>query len=111
MIAKKDQLQQARARRHHVKAKMSGRPRLIVVKSNKAIYAQVFDDQKGIIVASANSLKGKNGVEGAQEVGKLVAEKALKAKVSEIAFDRNGNKYHGQIKALADAAREAGLKF
>jgi large subunit ribosomal protein L18 len=80
------------------------RHRLTVFRSNKFIYAQVIDDEKGHTVASAF---GKN----AQEVGAKVAELALKKKVKKISFDRGNYKYHGKVKALADAAREKGLTF
>lgn len=108
--SKQDKLQ-ARKRRTNVKARLSGRPRLLVFRSNKAIYAQVIDDAAGKVVCGASNLKGKSGVAGAQEVGKNIAAMAKKAKVESVSFDRNGLRYHGQVKALAEAAREAGLKF
>lgn len=91
----------------------SERPRLNVFRSNKQIYAQVIDDTKSITIASASSLKlgiGAN-LEGAKAVGKLVAEKAIENGVKKVVFDRGGYLYHGRVKALADAAREAGLEF
>ena len=96
-----------------------GRARLSVFRSSKHIYAQIIDDQDGRTLASASSLekdmrdKLKTGADSsaAGEVGKLVAERALKAGVKEVAFDRGGYKFHGRVKALADAAREAGLSF
>ncbi len=112
MTKTKQQLRIARARRTHAKALISGRPRLVVFRSNKAIYASVMDDVSGKILCGANSLKSeKTGVEAAIEVGKNIAELAKKAKVSEVAFDRNGYRFHGQVKSLADSARESGLKF
>ena len=103
---------QARARRTHAKARISGRPRLLVLRSLKAIYAQVIDDATGKVLCGTSTLKLKKpGLEGAAEVGKAIAEMAQKLKVTEVAFDRNGYQYHGQVKALAEAAREAGLKF
>ena len=89
------------------------RPRLNVFRSNKNIFAQIIDDTKGTTLASASSLKLSNGgnIEGAKEVGKLIAEAALKAGINEVVFDRGGYIYHGRVKALAEAAREAGLKF
>jgi len=108
-------------RRHRVRARLrrnsKGRPRLSVFRSNKHIYAQVIDDKQGATLAAAStldtSLKGevKNGadVEAASKVGKLVAERALKAGCKEVVFDRGSYRFHGRIKALADAAREAGL--
>jgi len=95
----------------------STRPRLNVFRSNKHIKVQLIDDSKGLTLVSASSsekviLENKvNKVEQAKLVGKLVAEKALKAGISEIVFDRGGYLYHGRVKSLADAARESGLKF
>ena len=89
------------------------RPRLNVFRSNKNIFAQIIDDTKGVTLASASSLKFENGgnIEGAKEVGKLIAEAAKNAGINEVVFDRGGYIYHGRVKALAEAAREAGLKF
>lgn len=95
------------------------RPRLVVFRSNKAIYAQVIDDEQGKTLVAASSLEkaikaeavGKTGVETAALVGKAVAERAVAAGISTIAFDRGGYLYHGRVKSLADAAREAGLQF
>jgi large subunit ribosomal protein L18 len=109
---------QARVRRS-VKKNSSGRPRLSVHRSSEHIYAQVIDDAKGATIAAASSmdtaLKGqlKTGAnkDAAVAVGKLVAERALKAGISEVVFDRGGFLFHGRVKALADAAREGGLKF
>jgi len=95
------------SRQKRIRARVTGtkiRPRLAVYRSSKLIYAQVIDDEKGHTLASA---KGKK----AQEVGKAVAEGAIKKKIKEVVFDRGGYKYHGKVKILADAAREAGLKF
>ena len=112
--------QAARDRRHaRVRKHLSGstdRPRLAVYRSNRYIYAQVIDDVAGHTVAAASSqekdLRSKTlTVETASEVGKLVAERAKAAGVSTVVFDRGGYKFHGRIKALADAAREAGLEF
>ena len=109
-------------RKERIRRKLSGtaeRPRLTVYKSLKHIYAQVVDDGAGRTVAFASSLskelKGKNS-EGdkkadAKRVGQLIAEKCKAAKVEQVVFDRNGFPYHGRIAAVADAAREAGLKF
>jgi large subunit ribosomal protein L18 len=91
------------------------RPRLSVFRSNKAIYAQIIDDAKGHTVAFASSAEldknSKLNVETSKAVGKKVAEKAIASGVKEIVFDRNGYLYHGNVKALADGAREGGLKF
>lgn len=92
-------------------------PRLCVFRSNKAIYAQIIDDESRTTLCSASSLdkdlKIKNGsnVEAAKVVGKSIAEKAKKAKIKKVVFDRGGYLYHGRVAALADAARENGLEF
>lgn len=93
------------------------RPRLSVYRSNKQIYAQIIDDIKGVTLAAASSkdasLKLKNGatVDAADKVGKLVAERAKKAGVKKVQFDRGAFLYHGRVKAVADGAREGGLEF
>jgi large subunit ribosomal protein L18 len=103
--------------RLRLKAVSSGRVRLSVFRSAKNIYAQVIDDAQGVTVAAASSLEGgKDGAKGsdkaaAERVGKLVAERALEKGVKDVVFDRGSYLYHGRIKALADAAREAGLNF
>jgi len=103
--------------RHTLKRVAYGRPRLSVFRSSKHIYAQVIDDAKGVTVAAASSMekdvRGKTGanVEAAKAVGKRVAERATAKGVQEVQFDRGAYLYHGRIKALADAAREGGLKF
>ena len=101
-----------------IREKLSGtseRPRLNVYRSLNHIYAQVIDDQKGETLVSSSTLemKAKTGgnVSAAKEVGKAVAEKAVAKGIKEVVFDRGGYLYHGRVKALADAAREAGLKF
>lgn len=90
------------------------RPRLSVFRSNKGIYCQIIDDVQGHTLAAANSkeadVKG-NKTEVASAVGKLIAERAVAASVSTVVFDRSGYLYHGRVKALADGAREGGLKF
>ena len=102
--------------RHRVHGS-EARPRLAVFRSLKHIYAQVIDDRKGHTVASAssgekNSSTGSGGnVAGAKQVGKLIAERAKAKGVTKVVFDRGGYLYHGRIKALADAARAAGLEF
>lgn len=92
--------------------------RLSVHRSGKNIYAQIIDDQKGCTLVAANTLmegaeklKSGGNTEAAVFVGKMIAEKALKAKITEVVFDRSGFLYHGRIKSLADSAREHGLKF
>lgn len=91
-------------------------PRLTVFRSNKQIYAQLIDDVAGKTLASASSFKNKavgkvNKVDQAAVIGKEVAEKAIKAGIDSVVFDRNGYLYHGRVKSLANSAREAGLKF
>lgn len=103
-------------RKKRIRAKISGtgsRPRLVVHRSNLNISAQLIDDNKGITLASANDLKEKKGTktERASLVGKSIASNAKKNKIDNCVFDRNGYAYHGRVKALAEAAREAGLKF
>ncbi|MCF4098665.1 50S ribosomal protein L18 [Maritalea sp. P4.10X] len=106
----------ARVRRA-IRLRANGRPRLSVFRSGKNIYAQVIDDTTGHTLAAASTLdkdlKIENGSnqQAAQEVGKLVAERAVKAGVGEVIFDRGEYLYHGRVKALADAAREGGLRF
>jgi len=95
------------------------KPRLTVFKSQKHIYAQIIDDTKGVTLVSASTTQKplKEKLEktwdenAAKEVGKLIAEKAKEKGITEIVFDRSGYKYHGKVKALAEAARETGLKF
>ncbi len=94
----------------------SERPRLSVFRSNKQIYAQIIDDENGVTLVSASSynskeVEGKSKSEQAVIVGKAVAEKAIKAGVTTVVFDRNGYQYHGRVKSLAEGAREGGLKF
>lgn len=107
----------AQRTRTRLKSLANGRPRLSVFRSSKNIYAQVIDDTKGVTVAAASSLEGdKKPAKGADKdaaarVGKLVAERAKEKGVTDVVFDRGGYLYHGRVKALADAAREAGLNF
>lgn len=108
-------------RKYAVRASLFGtteRPRLSVYRSDKHIYAQVIDDHSGRTLAAASSsaevrgeLKNGGNIEAAKKVGKAIAERAKSAGISKVAFDRNGRKYHGRIKALAEAAREGGLQF
>jgi len=109
-----------RAKRHvRVRAKISGtpeRPRLNVFRSNANIYAQIIDDVNGVTLAAASTLEkafeGATGnKEAARKVGKLVAERALEKGIDTVVFDRGGYLYHGRVAALAEGAREAGLKF
>ncbi|MEX0779244.1 MAG: 50S ribosomal protein L18 [Balneolales bacterium] len=115
--------QKRRARIHRrIRSKVIGtvdRPRLSIYKSSKHIYTQLIDDANGVTIASSStrdagiqdSLKGKAPVEKAGVVGKLLGDKALENKIERISFDRSGYAYHGIISAIADGAREAGLKF
>ncbi|MFT5036736.1 MAG: large subunit ribosomal protein L18 [Candidatus Azotimanducaceae bacterium] len=102
-------------RHRRVRSRVIGtalRPRLAVFRSNKFMYAQLIDDDKETTIASADSRKEKGTPsEAAAAVGKSIAEKAGKAKIEAVVFDRGGFKYQGAVKALADAAREGGLKF
>ena len=101
----------------HIRTTVSGtaeRPRLSVFRSNSQIYAQVIDDKQGRTLAAASSLGIKDKMtktEKAALVGKQIAQAAKKAGIEQVVFDRNGYLYHGRVKQLADAAREAGLKF
>ena len=103
--------------RRAVKAAANGRARLHVHRSGQHIYAQVIDDVKGLTVAAASSLekdmRGKSGanVEAAKAVGSMIAKRAVEKGVKAVVFDRGGFRFHGRIKALADAAREGGLSF
>jgi len=103
--------------RSALRARSSGKPRLSVHRSGRHIYAQVIDDSAGKTLAAASTLdkdlKVKTGAtrDGAAAVGKAVAERAKKAGVSQVVFDRGGFLFHGRVKALADAAREGGLEF
>jgi large subunit ribosomal protein L18 len=118
-MAKLTQSQRRRRRvRKHLKSHSAGRLRLSIFRSDKNIYVQIIDDQKGTTLVAASSIDGelKGKLKGdkkaaAAEVGKLVAERAKKAGVTQVVFDRGGYKYHGRVKALADGAREAGLNF
>ncbi len=113
----------ARQRRHaHIRRRVNGtpeRPRLNVYRSLDHIYAQVIDDEAGHTLASASTVdrhvcdqvKGMKRVEQARVVGRVVAERAMNKGITKVVFDRAGYKYHGRVKALAEAAREAGLDF
>lgn len=110
--------EQKRIRRHRrIRARVSGsasKPRLCVFRSGSHIYAQLVDDLKSKTLVSASSLKmkgQKNKIDEAKEVGKTLAKFALEKKIAKVVFDRGGYQYHGRVKALAEGAREAGLKF
>lgn len=116
----KNTIGKSRIERHRrVRAKISGtgkRPRLSVFRSLKGIYAQIIDDTEGKTLASAKlsdvpAKARKNNIAGAREVGKIIAAKCVKIKLTSVLFDRGGYKYDGKVKALAEGAREGGLKF
>jgi large subunit ribosomal protein L18 len=114
MLPKK--LQNRQSRKNRIRAKIRGtaeRPRLNVQRSITGLSVQLIDDDSGktLAAASTKEAKAKKTVEGAAALGKLIAQKAKKAKVEKVVFDRSGYKYHGRVKALADAAREGGLVF
>ena len=110
---------QKRAQRTRIRLRKlaNGRPRLSVFRSSKNIYAQVIDDERGVTLAAASSLEGSEKAskgadkDAAARVGALVAQRAIEKGVKDVVFDRGGYLYHGRVKALADAAREAGLNF
>jgi len=116
--AKGAERRKARVRKA-LKARAFGRPRLSVFRSDKNIYAQIIDDANGRTLAAAStlekdvrgSLKSGSTTEAAATIGKLIAERGVKAGVAEVVFDRGAYLYHGRVKALADAAREGGLQF
>lgn len=115
-LTKTERRQRIQYRIRKIVSGTAARPRLSVFRSNKEIYTQLIDDVNGVTLLAASSKdKGVNvkgtSIEVATAVGKLVAEKALKAGISEVTFDRGGYLYHGRIKSLAEGARAAGLKF
>lgn len=120
MVNKKDRAKFRRNKHQRLRNRFSGtpeRPRLSVFRSEKHMYAQIIDDVAGNTLCSASTLdkdvelEKTNNVEAATVVGKKIAEKAIAMGISEVVFDRAGFLYHGKVQALADAAREAGLKF
>ena len=115
MIKKESRNEMRKIRHTRVRKNISGTseiPRLNVYRSNKNIYAQIIDDEKGVTLAEASSMKEKgNNLEVAAKVGKAIAAAAKKKKISKVVFDRGGYLYHGRVKALAEAARENGLEF
>ena len=117
-MIKKEAKNVMRTKRHRkIRQTLAGTattPRLCVFRSNTSIYAQLIDDEKGVTLASSSSLElklNKSNIEAARAVGKDIAEKAKKAKIKTVVFDRGGYLYHGRVKALAEAARENGLEF
>jgi len=119
-MATKNKINKRLKIKYRIQKKIRGseeQPRLNVFRSNKQIYAQIINDQKGVTVVSASSREKElaekkiTKSEQAKEVGKMVAEKAKEAGIEKVVFDRNGYLYHGRIKSLAEGAREGGLKF
>lgn len=120
MITKQDKNAVRKKRHTRVRSRVTGtatRPRLNVFRSNKHIYAQLIDDVNSVTIASASTLdkeltvEAASNVDAAQKVGELVAKRGIEKGIKEVVFDRGGYLYHGRVKALADAAREAGLQF
>ena len=119
MFSKVDTNKQRLRRHKRIRAKISGtaaRPRLDVFRSNTNIYAQIIDDENGVTLLSASTLdkefEGYGGnKEAAKAVGTMIAKRALERGITEVVFDRGGYVYHGRVQALAEAAREGGLKF
>ena len=116
LTSRQSAVKRATRTRTRLRALANGRPRLSVFRSAKNIYAQVIDDQNGVTLAAASSLEGEKKAKGADKdaaakVGALVAQRAIEKGVKDVVFDRGGYLYHGRVKALADAAREAGLNF
>lgn len=119
MLTKADKNKTRQKRHWRVRSRVSGtaeRPRLNVFRSLAHIYAQIIDDEKGVTLVAASSkeknFEGSGGnVEGAKKVGAAIAKKAVEKGISEVVFDRGGYIYHGRVAALAEAAREGGLKF
>ncbi|WP_435623240.1 50S ribosomal protein L18 [Flagellimonas sp.] len=115
-LSKTDRKLRIRRRIRKISFGTEARPRLSIFRSNKEIYAQLIDDNKGVTLASASSRDKEIDAKGtktdiAASVGKAIAEKAQKLGIESVAFDRGGNLYHGRVKSLAEGAREAGLKF
>lgn len=117
-MIKKESKNVNRLKRHaRIRKNLSGTstaPRLSIYRSNTNMYVQIIDDEKAttLVSASTREFDAKSiNIESATKLGILIAEKAIKAGISEVVFDRSGYKYHGRVKALADAARSAGLKF
>ena len=114
-LTKSERRQRIKFRIRKIVSGTAAQPRLSVFRSNKEIYAQIIDDVNGVTLVSASSRENEvakgTSIETATAVGKLVAERALKAGIETITFDRGGYLYHGRVKSLAEGAREAGLKF
>jgi len=119
LSSRQSAVKRAQRTRKRLRTLANGRPRLSVFRSDKNIYAQIIDDAQGLTLVSASSLEGEkkkakakgSDTDAAARVGKLVAERAKEKGVTDVVFDRGGYLYHGRVKALAEAAREAGLNF
>jgi large subunit ribosomal protein L18 len=119
VISKPDKNKLRKKRHKRIRRNLSGtaeRPRLNIFRSNKNIYAQIIDDVEGVTLASASTLDSEvsgddSKVDQSASVGELIAKRAVAKDIKEVVFDRGGYKYHGRVKALADAARENGLEF
>ena len=117
LTSRQSAVKRATRTRTRLRALANGRPRLSVFRSAKNIYAHIIDDAQGVTLVAASSLEGEkkkargSDKDAAARVGKLVAERAKEKGVTDVVFDRGGYLYHGRVKALADAAREAGLNF
>ena len=119
MVTRKDSKKETQKRHKRVRGKVSGtaaRPRLSVFRSLQHIYAQLVDDEKSVTLAAASSVEKDFGgyggnIEAAKKVGALIAARAKEIEIDQVVFDRGGNIYHGRVQALAEAAREGGLKF
>lgn len=113
-MAKTSKREKKQRRHRRVRAKVRGskdRPRLSLFRSNRYLWAQIIDDEEARTLAHASSKEIKKAGNSAEEVGKLIAKRALEKKIDKVVFDRGGYKYHGVVKALADGARKGGLKF
>ena len=114
-----DKIRKRTQRKRHIRKRISGtsdRPRMTVFRSNKNLYVQIIDDLKGVTIASANTMEKENikltaNVKSGEKIGEIIGERLKAKKIDQIVFDRNGYLYHGVVKAIADGARKAGIKF
>jgi len=119
MDKNRKKIEKRRRRSSRIRSKINGsslKPRLNVFKSNRFLYIQIIDDSKGCTLVSASNRDlvkkvNNNNIQTAFDIGKIIAKKALEKKIKQVVFDRNGYKYHGKIKSLADGARDGGLNF
>lgn len=116
-MSNKKHARQRRAKRSRFQMKKLGHPRLCVYRSSRHIYAQLISEDGGVVIASASTLEKDSGItltsnkDAAGQVGKCIADRAREKGITSVSFDRSGFKYHGRVRALAEAAREAGLEF